>query len=498
MGLRRNKKKSHGKRTPTAVKSPKSDVKGPRLLVIKRGSVGTGVQRLLDDLQTTLAPSVVRSIRVLRSSRVRDLIKASGPLHISHSIIFTRTSEGAYMKLCTMPSGPTITFSISEYSLMKDVRASQKRPTALPPVPRLTPPCLMMNNLQPNAGPKHLQLVASSMLQIFPKILPDQSSCSNMKRCCMLYYDPATDLLDFRHYAIHLTSSTASKLISVLVNKNKIPDLHKFESIEDALDKDGLASDSECEEDSKVDLKHQLGNKQLKRPRSQQSSVKLKDAGPRMTLKVQKIETGLLGGDVLYHSKVTVAPEEMQLRAERRAKKMREKAERAKQQAENVERKKAAAEEHKQRCIAGMSAEMQKKALQKKQRSNNDESPSEQETESEEDEAQYFKDAVGQEPDNLTFGHPAKRKREKEEEAEIAANKKKAMTEKEKAREAKRAAMKKKFKELDAQRKSKRPRSFGKRLVKKIKSEKKRREAQAAAKKKEEERDENPRKKKKV
>ncbi|XP_018027930.1 suppressor of SWI4 1 homolog [Hyalella azteca] len=402
MGLRSNKKKRRQKKSPTAVSSSaqREVAKGPRILVIKRGTVGLGVQQLLNDVQTMLAPSVIQSIKVLRSSRVKDLVKASGPLHITHTIIFTRTSEGAYMKLCTMPSGPTITFMICQYSLMKDVRASQKRPTSLPPIPRLTPPCLMMNNLQPDAGPKHMQLVAASMLQIFPKILPDQSSCENIKRCCLLYYDPATELLDFRHYAIHLASSTSSKLISVLINKNKIPDLHKFESIEDALDKDGLASDSEYEEDSKVDLKHLLQGRESKKPRAQQNAVKLKDAGPRFTLKVHKIETGLLSGDVLYHQTITVSPEEAEQRKQRRLKKLQLKAERKKQQDENIERKKAAAAEHKQRCLSGMPAEMQKKTKINK---GNDESGDDEAAEGyeseDEDEEQYFKDAVGQDPD---------------------------------------------------------------------------------------------------
>lgn len=54
-----------------------------------------------------IQPSVSQ---VLRSTKIKDLIAASGGLHITHAVIFTRTDLGLYMKLCSLPKGPTITF----------------------------------------------------------------------------------------------------------------------------------------------------------------------------------------------------------------------------------------------------------------------------------------------------------------------------------------------------------------------------------------------------
>ncbi len=60
----------------------------------------------------------------------------------------------------------------------------------------------------------------------------------------------------------------------------------------------GYGSESEMEEEaSKVELPDRHG-----RTRAGQSAVKLTDLGPRMTLKLVKIESGLASGDVLYHA----------------------------------------------------------------------------------------------------------------------------------------------------------------------------------------------------
>ena len=51
---------------------------------------------------------------------------------------------------------------------------SQKRSVCVHPSVLSAPPCLMLYNIQPHSGPKHLQLVASSMLQVFSTFAPGQ------------------------------------------------------------------------------------------------------------------------------------------------------------------------------------------------------------------------------------------------------------------------------------------------------------------------------------
>lgn len=433
-----------------------------------------------------LAPNVVRTIKVLRSSRVKDLMAASGPLHITHAIMFTRTVNGLYMKLCTFPQGPTITFSIQNYSLQRDVLASQKRAPSVPPSYELTAPCLMMNSLQPHAGPSHLQLVASSMLQIFPKIVPNETSCRFIRRCCLLNYDEKTEELDLRHYVVRLTNTASARLVTKLVNSKHIPDLHNFREVEDAL-AGGAASESEGEEDSKVELKHQVeGSSQS---RTSKSSIKMKDAGPRITMKVHKVQTGLLGGEVLYNRvKKLSAKEKKQLKELREIKK-KEKLARKQRQAADIARKQKKLEDHKDKCLGGMPEELKERAIEnKKKRKEGEEaelSEREDEVEEEKEDVDYYREEVGELPEGVSFSDRMKRRREKDTDA-LEAKKKKVDEVENKQLEAKLSKAKERYKKLDERRK-KRPRAYGKRLVKQMKQKVKQRQVQKNANKDQEE-----------
>ena len=60
----------------------------------------------------------------------------------------------------------------------------------------------------------------------------------------------------------------------------------------------GYGSESEAEEESsKVELSERHG-----KARPGQSAIKLTELGPRMTLKLVKIDSGVASGDVLYHA----------------------------------------------------------------------------------------------------------------------------------------------------------------------------------------------------
>uniref|UniRef100_A0A2P2I279 Suppressor of SWI4 1 homolog n=1 Tax=Hirondellea gigas TaxID=1518452 RepID=A0A2P2I279_9CRUS len=482
MGLKRNKKKSRP--FHQVIEEPQDEKTGPRILVINRGSVGAVIPQLMTDIRTLLSPNVVRSIKVLRSTRVQDLVAAAGPLHITHAIVFTRTDNGVYMKICTLSHGPTVTFSLQNFSLHSDVLASLKRPMTIPTLYNQTAACLMMNNLQPHSGPRHLQMVASSMLQIFPKIVPDEISARRIRRCCMINYDEETQDFDLRHYFVHLSTSTTTKLINKLVNSMKIPDLHEFENMEDAMDRAGALSESEGEEDSKVEVARQI-NGQNRKPVSAKSSVKMKDCGPRITMKLQKIESGLLGGDVLYHRTQKKSAKEVQQIKMLREQKKKEKDARKQRQEEDVARKQEKGEQHKEMCLQGQSAEEQDRAHKNKLKKNaednkleddDDDSAGEGDDEEEsDDDAEYYKQEVGDLPEGVSFSSRMKRRREKDTE-EMDAKKQKVQTLEEKKIEARKLKAKEKFKELNKKSK-KRPRSYGKRLVKQMKRQAKARTA---------------------
>jgi hypothetical protein len=85
----------------------------------------------------------------------------------------------------------------------------------------------------------------------------------------------------------------------------KVPNLHNLgdisEYVQGGYGLSGAASDSEMEdEDSKVELPDRYSGRG--NSKAQTSSIRLQELGPRISMTLMKVERGLAGGDVLYHS----------------------------------------------------------------------------------------------------------------------------------------------------------------------------------------------------
>ena len=143
---------------------------------------------------------------------------------------------------------------------------------------------------------------------------------------------------------------------------------------------DGAASESEAEDDenSQVVLPQTL--KRKGNLENNKSAVQLHEIGPRLTLELIKIEEGLLTGEVLYHNHIVKTEEEKEALRKMIEKKQKLKEQRKKQQAENRER----------------NLQIKKEAKwQKKREEREDSEP--------EDDAEYYKEEVGEAPDEELF-----------------------------------------------------------------------------------------------
>ena len=212
-----------------------------------------------------------------------------------------------------------------------------RKPLAMPPLLDLTPPCFLMNNIQPNNGPQHHQVVASSFLKLFSPLVPGKNTPEDVRRCCLLTFEKDSNEFHLRQYLVRQNKKTASSLVNKLLNSKRVPNLQNFENIEDAFDRDGAASESEGEEAEIADSAD----------KTRKISVKLREAGPRLTITLTKVESGLLGGEVLYHSAKKLTAAEARAVKEARELKKKQKVARKKEQEANVERKKLAKEQHK-------------------------------------------------------------------------------------------------------------------------------------------------------
>jgi ribosome biogenesis protein SSF1/2 len=77
----------------------------------------------------------------------------------------------------------------------------------------------------------------------------------------------------------------------------------------------GLLSESEAEFDepeSQVKLTQDIKTKGAINLKSSTSAIRLSEIGPRLKLKLVKIEEGICDGEVLYHEYLKKTPEEIQ------------------------------------------------------------------------------------------------------------------------------------------------------------------------------------------
>jgi len=72
-----------------------------------------------------------------------------GPaLQVTHLMALSLTQKSPTLKLVRLPAGPTLSFRVERYSLMKDVLNSQKRKRGIG-MEYLTPPLVRLSTLFP-------------------------------------------------------------------------------------------------------------------------------------------------------------------------------------------------------------------------------------------------------------------------------------------------------------------------------------------------------------
>lgn len=150
----------------------------------------------------------------------------------------------------------------------------------------------------------HVKLMNVTFQNMFPAIDVQTVQLSECRRVVLFHYDKEQDNVEFRQYVIRAAPLGLSKSVKTIV-KAKVPDLNKLEDISDYVLGNGAgvgsASDSEVDdEDAHVTLPDSFrgrGN-----TKSEKSAVRLTEIGPRLTLKLTKVEREICEGDVLYHA----------------------------------------------------------------------------------------------------------------------------------------------------------------------------------------------------
>lgn len=381
----------------------------PHSFVFARGRAGRGVRQLSLDLRRVMEPLTATRLQIRKKNSLKDCVAVAGPLGVTHFLILSKTETNIYFKLIRLPGGPTLTFRINKYTLVRDVVSSLRR-HRMHEQQFAHPPLLVLNSFGPHG--MHVKLMTTMFQNLFPSINVHKVNLNTIKRCLLISYNPESQELDFRHYSIKVVPVGASRGMKKLLQE-KFPNMSHLQDISELLATGAGLSESEAEPDGEhniTELPQAIagrGNMQ-----AQQSAVRLTEIGPRMTLQLIKIQEGVGEGNVLFHSFVHKTEEELQAILAAKEERLRLKAQRQNQQAQNVQRKQEQRETHKKKSLAGM------KRAHAAADGDSDaedpgappeaEGPSQQDEE--EDEAEYFRQAVGEEPDEDMFPKAARRR----------------------------------------------------------------------------------------
>lgn len=230
--------------------------------------------------------------------------------------------------------------------------------------------------------PRHLESLTTTAFQsLFPPINPQTTPLKSIRRVLLLnreQSDDGTFIVNFRHYAITTKSVGLSKplrrlnaaekmLKSKKGKKGGLPNLGKLKDISEFMiggeDGEGYMTDgtsgSEPDTDAEVEVLEETAKRvHSGKPRAskqdsdedeegandnvERRAVKLVELGPRMRLRMSKVEEGICSGKVMWHEYVHKSKEEIRELEKRWEQRKKEKEARKKEQKENVEKKRKA------------------------------------------------------------------------------------------------------------------------------------------------------------
>ncbi|CAL1527471.1 unnamed protein product [Lymnaea stagnalis] len=397
---------------PTTGNEEEVYLKAPHSFVFHRGHVGRTVKDLVFDVRKIMEPYTASNLRVRKKNVMKDFLTIAGPLHVSHFIAFTKTDIATYMKLICVPRGPTLTFKVNEFCLSKDVLSFQKHPDVESKL--FANHAVMVTNIPSDTMENKLMNV--TFKNMFPSINPNTVKLNNMRRTVLVNYDTENKSLDLRHYTMKVVPTGVSRAMKKLM-KSKLPNLGHHEDIADLFLEKGL-SDSEGEQDgphNQVTVTQKVKGRGV--TRNAVNAIRLKEIGPRLSLQLVKIEEGFEGGNVLFHSLIEKTEEELEALKLMRQQKQKEKMARKQKQEANVRKKQEVKQEHIKKTLEGMKRKQNETETDKESEEEGDEQSTVEANahEDSDDDVEYYKQEVGEEPEPEMFSKTRKRKVTKQE-----------------------------------------------------------------------------------
>ncbi|KAG7452841.1 Brix-domain-containing protein [Guyanagaster necrorhizus] len=356
---RRRKNKTHLKGGSTDSASSQTGV--PKSFVIKYGQVGASIAQLVRDIRKVMEPNTASRLRERNRNKLKDYLTLAPALQVTHLLAFTLTPVAPSLRIIRLSSGPTLSFRVERYSLMKDILNTSKKARSIG-MEYLSPPLLVLASFPSPSPttPPHLPLVMKAFQSLFPPLSPKTIALSSARRVVLVSYNADRGTVDFRHYIITVKAYGVSKRVRrILEGPNKGSASHGFLDLGNEKDvadfllrrrgepgPDGYESASSAEsvagDEDAVDLADDYVGKNNKK--GSRRAVRLDEVGPRLELRLVKITEGVPGkeGGVIFHEFVKKSKKEVANLKAAHAAKEKQRKERREEQERNVARKKAA------------------------------------------------------------------------------------------------------------------------------------------------------------
>lgn len=364
-GGARRKRRTHIKPLSSDASLTEKRNAPPRSFVLRRGKIPAAVGELINDLRQMLMPHTAAHLKERKSNNLRDFVSIATQVGVTHFWMLSATAVAPYLRLATIPQGPTLSFRITAYTPSVHVRAAQRRPAMLQTHDLDEPPLLVLNNFSgEHASEPAIKLVAETFRHSFPPIDVNNAKLSALRRVMLVHRDPQSGLIHIRHYIVRVQPAGLSKPVRKLVTKRRIPKLSKLSDVAQLMD--GSAPPGVFSSDSEMEGTNSFARVTLPQPvkalrKGASSTIKLVEVGPRVTLSLVKAQAGLCDGAVLFHNFISKSREQAEADRERVEGRRALKRKRKEEQEANVRRKqevkRAKKERRKKNAEARLAAE---------------------------------------------------------------------------------------------------------------------------------------------
>ncbi|KAJ7273250.1 Brix domain-containing protein [Mycena rebaudengoi] len=357
---RKRKNRTHLKGAAPATESTAPGT--PKSFIIKHGQVGHSISQLVRDLRKVMEPNTASRLKERNRNKLKDYLTLAPALQVTHLLAFTLTPIAPSLRIIRLSSGPTLSFRVERYSLMKDILNTSRRARSIG-MEYLSPPLLVLASFPPPSPttPPHLPLLMKSFQTLFPPLAPHTLALSSARRVVLVAYNPTRGTVDIRHYVITVKPYGVSRRVRRVLDGATTPagvlDLGNEKDVADFLLRkrgeigpdggyESAASSTESvagDDGNTVDLADDYVGRNNKK--GQRRAVRLDEVGPRLELRLVKIAEGVPGkeGSVIYHEFVKKTKKEVASLQAVHAAKEKLRKERKAEQERNVERKKAKA-----------------------------------------------------------------------------------------------------------------------------------------------------------